>query len=90
MCYSKAGLFFSMKVKRGIMHWRKMSQSVVTSQLEDLRRYRIVIIDESHNFRNKDGQRYQAIKSYLEKNESKVILLTATPFDPWDLSKETP
>lgn len=72
------------------LHGKVLSQSMVTTQLEDMRRYRIVIVDESHNFRNKDGQRYQAIKEYIEKNESKVILLTATPYNKsyFDISNQ--
>lgn len=72
------------------LHGKVLSQSMVTTHLEDLRRYRIVIVDESHNFRNKDGQRYQTIKNYIEKNESKVILLTATPYnkDYFDISNQ--
>jgi len=58
-----------------------MSQSVVLRQLEDLPRYRLVIIDESHNFRNREGKIYQAIRGYLDRNDSKVILLTATPYN---------
>jgi hypothetical protein len=58
-----------------------ISQSMVQSELPELRRYRLVIIDESHNLRNDEGSRYRAIKSYLESNESKVILLTATPYN---------
>jgi len=49
--------------------------------LEETRRYRVVIIDESHNLRNREGKRYAIVKEYLEKNESKVILLTATPYN---------
>lgn len=49
--------------------------------LEETRRYRVVIIDESHNLRNREGKRYAILKEYLEKNESKVILLTATPYN---------
>ncbi len=49
--------------------------------LEQTRRYRVVIIDESHNLRNREGKRYAIVKEYLEKNESKVILLTATPYN---------
>jgi len=49
--------------------------------LEETRRYRVVIIDESHNLRNKEGKCYAILKEYLEKNESKVILLTATPYN---------
>jgi len=56
-------------------------QSNVQNKLPNLRRYRLVIIDESHNLRNEQGSRYRAIKSYLEENESKVILLSATPYN---------
>ncbi len=58
-----------------------ISQSSVQKVLPTLRRYRLVIIDESHNLRNSEGSRYRAIKSYLEENESKVILLSATPYN---------
>lgn len=58
-----------------------ISQSKVQSILPNLRRYRLVIIDESHNLRNDQGSRYRAIKEYLEENESKVILLSATPYN---------
>lgn len=53
----------------------------VQTRLPDLRRFKLVIIDESHNLRNDQGSRYRAIKSYLEENESKVILLSATPYN---------
>lgn len=58
-----------------------ISQSKVQTILPTLRRYRIVIIDESHNLRNDQGSRYRAIKSYLDENDSKVILLSATPYN---------
>lgn len=49
--------------------------------LEKTRRYRVVIIDESHNLRNRQGKRYAIVKEYIEKNESRVVLLTATPYN---------
>jgi hypothetical protein len=49
--------------------------------LADLRRYRVVLIDESQNLRNRDGKRYRAIQEYIHKNESKCILLSATPYN---------
>ena len=49
--------------------------------IEKTRRYRVVIIDESHNLRNRDGKRYALVKGYIEKNGSQVILLTATPYN---------
>lgn len=45
------------------------------------RRYRVVIIDESHNLRNREGKRYKAIQEYIQLNDSKVILLSATPYN---------
>lgn len=58
-----------------------MSVSRVIRELPNLRRYRLVLIDESHNLRNREGKRYRAIQDYIQKNESKVILLTATPYN---------
>lgn len=47
------------------------------SNIDEFSHYDIVVIDEAHNFRNKETQRYKIIKDYLE--DRKVILLTATP-----------
>lgn len=58
-----------------------LSISRVQNELPDLRRYRLVMIDESHNLRNREGKRYRAIQEYIQQNESKVILLTATPYN---------
>ena len=60
---------------------RIMSSAVVQRELADLKRYRLVIIDESHNLRNKESKRYNAIRDYIQRNDSKVILLTATPYN---------
>ncbi len=51
------------------------------SKLAGMRRYQLVIIDESHNLRNREGQRYRLVRQYIEENESKVILLSATPYN---------
>lgn len=58
-----------------------MSLQQAQTKLKDLRRYRLVIIDESHNLRNSEGKRFRAIRSYIEENESRVILLSATPYN---------
>ncbi|PSB46515.1 NgoFVII family restriction endonuclease [Cyanosarcina cf. burmensis CCALA 770] len=55
--------------------------SKVQNQLPELRRYRVVLIDESHNLRNREGKRYRAIAEYIAANESKCILLSATPYN---------
>ena len=69
---------------------RVLSISQVMRELPDMRRYRLVLIDESHNLRNREGKRYRVIQEYIEKNESKVILLSATPYnkDFTDLSNQ--
>lgn len=58
-----------------------MSLSEVLSDLPELRRYRLVLLDESHNLRNPEGKRYRAIRDYIEKNDSRCILLSATPYN---------
>jgi superfamily II DNA or RNA helicase len=60
---------------------RVLSLSRVLQELPKLRRYRLVVIDESHNLRNRETRRYRAIQEYLRENESKVILLSATPYN---------
>jgi hypothetical protein len=55
--------------------------SRVQNELPDLRRYRVVLIDESHNLRNREGKRYRAIQEYIAANESRCILLSATPYN---------
>jgi hypothetical protein len=58
-----------------------VSLSRVETELMDLRRYRVVLIDESHNLRNREGKRYKAIHAYISANESQCILLSATPYN---------
>jgi len=53
----------------------------MVKKLADLKRYHLVIIDESHNLRNRDGQRYKAIRDYIDRNDCKVVLLSATPYN---------
>ena len=60
---------------------RVLSISRVIAELPELRRYQLVLIDESHNLRNREGKRYRAIQEYIGENESKVILLSATPYN---------
>ena len=60
---------------------RVLSISRVLSELPNLRRYHQVIIDESHNLRNRGGKRYRAIREYISENESRCILLSATPYN---------
>ena len=58
-----------------------LSITQAARELPNLRRYRIVLIDESQNLRNREGKRYRAIQEYIQENESKCILLSATPYN---------
>jgi SNF2 family DNA or RNA helicase len=58
-----------------------LSISEVIGKLPDLRRYRLVLIDESQNLRNREGKRYRAIQEYIKANDSRCILLSATPYN---------
>jgi len=56
--------------------------SMATKRLSELRgRYSTVVVDESHNLRNRTRKDYQKIKTFIEDNDSKVLLLTATPYN---------
>ncbi|MCY3924257.1 MAG: phospholipase D-like domain-containing protein [bacterium] len=63
------------------LHGRVISLSMVTKELADLRRHRLVIVDESHNLRSPKRQDHRALRSYIAANESKVVLLSATPYN---------
>jgi len=55
--------------------------SMVSKELPELRKYELVILDESHNLRSGKGKRYTAIQKYIRDNGSKCILLSATPYN---------
>ncbi|MCX6906993.1 MAG: phospholipase D-like domain-containing protein, partial [Verrucomicrobia bacterium] len=60
---------------------RVMSLGKVVQDLPQLIRHRMVIVDESHNLRNREGQRYQAVRDYIAQNAEFTVLLSATPFN---------
>jgi len=60
---------------------RVLSITQVAKELPNLRPYHLVLIDESHNLRNREGQRYKAILEYLRSCQSRVVLLSATPYN---------
>lgn len=50
--------------------------------IDNARYYRLIIIDESHNLRNgAKGTRYKNIKALINRQDSNVLLLTATPYN---------
>lgn len=60
---------------------RVVPYSVAARELPSLRRYQFVVVDESHTLRNEKRQDYRAIHDYVRDNGSKVLLLTATPYN---------
>ena len=58
--------------------------------VENMPFYKLVIIDESHNLRNREGARYQNIKKFIAHQDCQVLLLSATPYnkDYSDLSNQ--
>lgn len=63
------------------LHAKVLSITNVQEKLPDLKRYRLILIDESHNLRNRDGKRYKALQDYIHENDCKCILLSATPYN---------
>lgn len=58
-----------------------VSLSMAHADLPDRARFRLVIVDESHNLRNPDTQQWHAVRDYIERNDPRVVLLTATPYN---------
>jgi len=44
-------------------------------------RFRMVLIDESHNFRNPKGKKYRALQQFILERDSMCMLLSATPYN---------
>ncbi|MGX1599054.1 helicase-related protein [Dietzia maris] len=63
------------------LHGRVVPYSMAHKVLPELRRYPFVIIDESHTLRSDTRRDYKAIRDYIDANDSKVLMLTATPYN---------
>ena len=44
-----------------------MSLITVIGDLPNLPRYRVVLLDENHNLRNREDKRFRAIKGYIDR-----------------------
>lgn len=65
---------------------RRYLKTVSIGKLEDLQQYReyeVLVVDESHNFRNANTRRYEMLAEWVRPDsaaaERKVLLLSATP-----------
>lgn len=63
------------------LHGRVVPYSMTHAVLPELRRYPFVIVDESHTLRTDTRRDYKALQDYIHANESKALLLTATPYN---------
>ena len=63
------------------VYGRVVPYSMVAKLLPELKRFHLVICDESHNLRNNGTVAYEAIHEYIRRNNAKVLLLTATPYN---------
>ena len=41
--------------------------------------YDLIVIDESHHFRNENASRFKKLLSKMKENKPKILLLSATP-----------
>jgi superfamily II DNA or RNA helicase len=65
----------------GLLGARVVPYSMADKKLPELKRFHFVICDESHNLRNNSTKASEAIQDYVRRNGSKVLLLTATPYN---------
>ena len=49
--------------------------------VDNARYYKLIIVDESHNLSNNQGTCYRNIRELIQKQDCKVLLLTATPYN---------
>ncbi|MDQ3687033.1 MAG: phospholipase D-like domain-containing protein, partial [Acidobacteriota bacterium] len=76
ICPKNLAKMWQAYVDRYGMRAKVMSASKVIKDLPNVpARYRLVLIDESHNMRNREGKRYRAIQEYIKLSDSRCILL---------------
>ncbi len=62
-----------------IISMGELSQSDGVSRLKKYIDKEIILIDESHNFRNNENNRYRNLSEFLLPYDKKLILMSATP-----------
>ena len=67
-----------------LRHYRIAGETLPLTSVAELKNkqgFDLVVIDESHNFRNRNSQRYAQVRDYIQKHDCRVLLLTATPYN---------
>ena len=70
--------------KKHLHTYRIAGDTLSLGKVNDLKgmlRYRLIILDESHNLRNRKSSRHQQVRDYIRQNECRIIMLTATPYN---------
>ena len=62
---------------------RVLSLSMVQKELPEMRHYGLVVIDESHRLRNQGTKTWNAVQEYIQRGNSKVVLMTATMYNAY-------
>jgi superfamily II DNA or RNA helicase len=81
LCPKNLEAMWTEHLERYDINGRVVPYSMVDKVLPELKRFNLVICDESHNLRNNGTVAYDAIHQYIRTNGSKVLLLTATPYN---------
>jgi superfamily II DNA or RNA helicase len=78
------GMYFEILSSSELLYGENEETYTLNDELR-FESFGLIIIDEAHNFRNKDSQRYRILQPYLLNR--KVVLLTATPQNNsvWDV-----
>ena len=86
--YNEAYQLNARVLSMGMLREDERSSAPTGCCYDERYRYRdFVLVDESHNFRNTDSQRYRVLQSFLSTGDRRVVLLTATPRNKsvWDI-----
>ena len=62
---------------------RVVSLSMARRDLPEMRHYGLVVIDESHRLRNHKTKTWRAVKEYIERGDSQLLLMTATMYNAY-------
>ena len=62
---------------------RVLPVSMARKELPEMRHYGLVIIDESHRLRNEKTKTWRAVKEYIQRGDSRVLLMTATMYNAY-------
>lgn len=81
LCPKNLELMWTKHLDEYEINGRVVPYSMADRVLPELKRFNLVICDESHNLRNSSTIAYEAIHEYIRRNTSKVLLLTATPYN---------